>query len=272
MISGPALLHDINQTELPPGQCAFWWLGQHSFVVKLGARVIYLDPFLTVMKERLIPPLLHPAEIRNADLICGSHDHADHIDRPAWPDLAASSPHALFAVPQHTLDRHLAADLKISPERFVGFDAEQTKEICGLRITAIASSHEFFERDPHTGRYPYLGFVIEGHGCRIYHPGDTVKYDGMETRLKAFGKFDLAFLPINGRDARRYRAGILGNMTFQEAADLAGAIAPELTVPAHYDMFEGNLENVLNFRDYMAVKYPRLKVKVCEYGERVLAG
>lgn len=272
MISGPALLHDINQTELPHGQCAFWWLGQHSFVVKLGARVIYLDPFLTAMEGRLIPPLLHPAEVRNADLICGSHDHADHIDRPAWPALSASSPSAVFAAPQHTLDRGLAGDLTIPDNRFVGFDAEQTKEIYGLRVTAIAASHEFFDRDARTGRHPYLGFVIEGHGCRIYHPGDTVKYEGLETRLKEFGKIDLAFLPINGRDARRYRAGIIGNMTYQEAADLAGAIAPELTVPAHYDMFEGNQENVLSFRDYMAVKYPRLKVRICEYGERVLAG
>lgn len=272
MISGPALLNDIRDTELSPGQCAFWWLGQHSFAVKLGARVVYLDPFLTAMEGRLIPPLLHPAEVRNADLICGSHDHADHIDRPAWPPLAASSPNAIFVLPQLVLDRGLATDLGIPASRFAGIDAGESKEIGGLRVSAIASSHEFFDVDPLSGRYPYLGFVIEGHGCRIFHPGDSVKYDGLEARLKEFGKIDVAFLPINGRDARRYRAGILGNMTYQEAGDLAGAIAPELTVPAHYDMFEGNLENVLHFRDYMAAKYPRLKTRIAGYGERILVG
>jgi L-ascorbate 6-phosphate lactonase len=69
----------------------------------------------------------------------------------------------------------------------------------------------------------------------------------------------------------RYKAGILGNMTFQEAGDLAGAVHPRLTVPTHYDMFDGNLEDVTKFTDYMTVKYPRLKTHVCGYGLRTFS-
>jgi len=79
---------------------------------------------------------------------------------------------------------------------------------------------------------------------------------------------DLALLPINGRDARRLAANCIGNMTYQEAADLAGAIRPGLTIPTHFDMFADNGENPQLFVDYMRVKYPRLATRVPRHGQR----
>ncbi len=79
-------------------------------------------------------------------------------------------------------------------------------------------------------------------------------------------------LPINGRDAKRLSSGCIGNMTYQEAADLAGALGPRLTIPAHYDMFAENSEDPALFDNYMRVKYPALKVCVCEHGSKVYVG
>ena len=64
------------------------------------------------------------------------------------------------------------------------------------------------------------------------------------------------FLPINGRDAARFRRGCLGNMTYQEAVDLAGELKPRLIVSIHYDMFADNAEDPRNFVDYLNAKYP----------------
>jgi L-ascorbate metabolism protein UlaG (beta-lactamase superfamily) len=36
-----------------------------------------------------IAPLVQPGEVTNATVVLGSHDHADHIDREAWPGIAA---------------------------------------------------------------------------------------------------------------------------------------------------------------------------------------
>ena len=36
---------------------AFWWLGQHSFLIRLGPAAVLVDPFLTPMPERNVPPL-----------------------------------------------------------------------------------------------------------------------------------------------------------------------------------------------------------------------
>jgi len=268
MSSGSDLIADINACAPGAGELALWWLGQHSFVIKIRTRVMYLDPFLTNMKGRQVPSLLSPSDITNADVILGTHDHADHIDRPAWPALAKASPQAKFVVPALLRDK-LSADLKIPADRFIGLDDGTTASCAGLKISAVAAAHEFLDQDPVTGEYPYLGYIVEGAGTALYHAGDCCIYEGLQTKLKRW-KFDLMILPINGRDAVRYAANCIGNMTYQEAADLAGALQPRLTIPAHYDMFATNLGDPKAFADYMRVKYPKLKVLVCTHGERLI--
>ena len=67
---------------------------------------------------------------------------------------------------------------------------------------------------------------------------------------------DAALLPINGRDGVRYRNNLIGNMTFQEAADLAGEVKAGTVIPGHWDMFAENLGDPEAFADYFGAKYP----------------
>ena len=267
-MKGKQLIHDIDACRVAEGELAIWWLGQHSFVVKAGQAVIYIDPFLTAMSGRRVAPLVRPQEITNAALVTGSHDHADHIDRPAWPALAAASPQAVFVVPD-LLRESVAHDTGIAGPRLIGLDDGTSAEVAGVRITGIAAAHEFLDRDPASGRYPYLGFVFEANGCTFYHSGDCCIYEGLQTHLKQW-RYDVAFLPINGRDAVRLAANCIGNMTYQEAADLAGALRPGLTIPAHYEMFANNSQDPQPFVDYMHVKYPGLGTALVKHGERFM--
>ncbi len=268
MLTGSALIADINACTLPHGQAALWWCGQQSWILKLGTRVVYLDPFLTPLPSRLVPPLLTPAEVTNATLVTGSHDHLDHIDRKVWPAIAAASPAAAFVVPD-LLRQRLAREIPLPESRLAGVNDGASVHLAGLTITGIAAAHEFLDRDPESGRYPHLSYVIEGHGCTVFHAGDACIYDGLVAKLKRW-RFDLMLLPINGRDAPRYRSGCIGNMTYQEAADLAGTLAPGLVVPAHFDMFAGNPGDPAAFADYVRAKYPAQAVAVPRHGERTL--
>ena len=268
MLTGNALIADINACSLPHGQAGLWWCGQQSWIVKLGSRVLYLDPFLTPLTSRLVPPMLTPAEITNATLVTGSHDHLDHIDRKVWPDIAAASPAAIFVVPD-LLRRRLAAEIPLPEARLAGVNDGASIHLAGLTISGIAAAHEFLDQDPATGRYPHLSYVIEGHGCTIFHAGDACMYEGLLTKLSRW-HFDLMLLPINGRDAKRYRSNCIGNMTFQEAADLAGALKPGLVMPAHFDMFAGNAGDPAAFADYVQAKYPAQAVATPRHGERLV--
>ena len=262
------LIRDIDATVTAPGQVALWWLGQHGFVVKGGGTVVYLDPFLTPLEGRLVPPLLRPEEVTNAAAVCGSHDHADHIDRPAWPAMAQASPRARFVLPAAVRDAVLG-DLGLPADRVVGLDAGAVARLDAAAIMAVPAAHEFLDCDPATGRFPYLGFVVRLNGFTLYHAGDSCLYEGIHDWLRRWPP-DAMLVPINGRDAQRLAAGCIGNMTYQEAADLAGALRPRLVIPTHYDMFAGNLGDPAAFAAYVRVKYPNLAVHVCGYGERVM--
>jgi len=263
--NGAALVGEINETTVPHGQMGLWWLGQHSFIVKVGKSVVYVDPYLSASEHRLVPPFLRPEEITNADVICGTHDHGDHIDRPVWPGLAKASPQAVFVVPELLRER-LAGELALPLQRFRGVDDELPLELPGLRISAVPAAHEFLDRDAASGRYPYLGYIFEGNGCTLYHSGDTCLYEGMRAKLRRF-KLDAMLLPINGRDAKRYAANIIGNMTYQEAADLAGDLRPGVVIPTHYDMFASNPGDPAAFCEYVHVKHGGLKTHICKHNE-----
>lgn len=260
---GKDLINEINESLPATGEVLAWWLGQHSFIIKIRDRIIYIDPYLTDNGKRLISPFLKPEELTNADIILGTHDHSDHIDRPAWPAIAKASPSAKFAVPEAVRKSVLDAT-GIGAERIMGMNDPDMREIFSVKISAVAAAHEFLDFNPETGLYPHLGYVIEYGGVTVYHPGDCCIYDGLAAKLKRW-KIDLAFLPINGRDAARYTSGCIGNMTFQEAADLAGTLNFGLTIPTHYDMFAGNRENPRSFIDYMTAKYPKLKTMIPRY-------
>lgn len=266
MTTGAALLAEIDALALPPGGAAFWWLGQLGYVVKVGGRILYLDPFLAPRPTRLVPPLLDPREITHADYVLGSHDHGDHIDPVAIGGILGASPRARF-VASRVAAGHLRA-LGVPEERLVALDAGMQHTDGDLRITALAAEHEFFDRDPTLG-YPYLSYVVEADGVTILHTGDTLRYEGM---LAALGRwrFDIVFLPINGRDAARYTRGCIGNMTYQEAVDLVGALAPRLAVPGHYDMFADNPGDPAAFAAYLRAKYPAQAYWIGPHGTAVV--
>ena len=264
-LRGEALLEDIAAARPQPGTGCFWWLGQLSFILKLGDQILFLDPYLDPNPDRRTPPLFAPEQVTLADWVICTHDHADHIDPVAVTGLARSSPQARFAFPNPHRRRML--DLGVPEDRMRPMRPEETLEEAGMAITAVRAQHEFFEEGP--DGFPYLGYVLRGAGVSVYDSGDTLVYEGLQTTLRRFGRLDLMLLPINGRDAARYRRNCIGNMTYQEAVDLAGELEPELVVPAHWDMFEGNQEDPGKFLDYLAVKWPARRAWVGRVGERV---
>src|SRR4051812_11972543 len=81
-----------------PSPAAFWWLGQASYLVKLGSTLALIDPFLTEMEGRRVPPLLRAEDAGGKlDVVFCTHDHIDHLD-----------PEAVTTLAQHTKAKFIA--------------------------------------------------------------------------------------------------------------------------------------------------------------------
>jgi L-ascorbate 6-phosphate lactonase len=263
--TGDALFSDFATHRPEHGALTSWWLGQMGYLVRTAEHLLCFDPYLAPNPSRQVPPLLEPAHLDGVDLIFGSHDHSDHIDREVMQSLALRQGHARV-VCSRVAAGHVRR-LGVPSERVVALDEGLRHTRPGLRITPIPAAHETFDRDPLLG-YPYLAWVVESGGVTILHLGDTLCYDGLLARLRRW-QFDIVFVPINGRDAERYTRGCIGNMTYQEAVDLCGQLGPRLAVPGHYDMFANNAADPQTFAAYMAAKYPQQSFWIGGHGEAV---
>ena len=272
--SGQALIDEIASTELAAGMLAIWWLGQSGYLIKspsgLLAIDLYLSEHLTDKYAKTAKPHvrmtaapLRGQDLNDVDLILASHKHSDHLDPETLPELLDASKGAVLALPAALIEH--AISLGLNQDRLIGLVADQSLTRAGFRIRSIPSAHETVDTD-NEGRFLYLGFIIEVEGLRLYHSGDCVPYDGL---LHALGhpqtSYDVAFLPINGRDPTRH---VAGNMSAAEAVDLASTLRPRYVVPHHYDMFQFNTVPVSDFVTE-AMRLPEgVNPRVLHCGER----
>ena len=236
-----------------------------SFLFGFCGTKVGVDLFLSPLKGRLVPPQAKAADLLDVAFFIGTHDHADHIDRPLWRELARLGCKAKFLVPAYVA-ADVVRDTGLKRTQVIGFRQGESITIGGIKATAVASAHERLEFD-RRGRSKNLGFVLETKGRRIYHSGDCCLYEGLQTTLAKFGRFDAAFLPINGRDAWRLTHDFIGCMNEHEAVELAGELNVKVLVPGHHDMFKPNLGNVKECVAFAKAKYPKLKVIVPQTGK-----
>ena len=270
---GADLAAEIREEAPAPGHLIVWWLGQSGFVIKSRAGTLVIDPYLSESLTtkyagtskphvRMTRCPLRPDELGGAgvDLILASHKHSDHLDPGTLPNLLRSAPGALLHVPDTLVDH--ANGLGLPADRVRGIEAGESIEFAGFRVWAVPSAHETLDVDS-VGRHPYLGFIVESEGLRLYHTGDSMLYEGLEAWLGP-GPFNAMFLPINGRDPSR---GVAGNMSSADAIALASALRPRYIVPHHYDMFTFNTAPVSEFEAEATALPPGVLPKVLRCGE-----
>lgn len=254
VLKGQALLDDINNARPQMGEACIWWLGQSGYALKTASELVYIDLYLSEhLTEkyaatekphiRMTEAPLHGKEITNASWVFASHKHSDHLDPETLPDLFAASPGARLILPTAVVDH--AAALGLERTHLIPTRGEETFRAGHMTIHSLPSAHPTFEYTD-AGGYPFLGFVIEVDGLRLYHSGDTLAYVGLAERLRAFAP-DILFLPINGTDARRDALKVPPNMNAAEAVALAKAVGSGMVIPHHYDMFTFNTADVNDF-------------------------
>lgn len=237
-------LERLRDLPVPRGAVGLAWLGQAGFVLRSGGTTALLDPFLAPYEGRLYESGLAAARAEGVDLVLCTHEHVDHFDADSAPAIAASSPGAVFVVPTPIVD--MVTEAGIAPGRVIGMQPGEVRELAGLSIRAVPAMHGVTMEDAYgfgeslsQGLVRFLGYVVDAGDVRLYHAGDTIHFEGMETMLRELA-VDVAMLPINGRDPEREARGIVGNLSEREAAWLAKVMGAGVVVPMHYDLFERN--------------------------------
>lgn len=273
--SHDTLLADIRAADRGDGGFRLWWLGQSGFLLQWQGVHVLLDPYLSDSLTRkysqtdkphvrMTELVIDPRELSFVDIATSSHNHTDHLDAETLHPILERNPSLRLAIPE--ANRVFVADrLKIDAAKPLGVDDGSMIEVLGIRFYGVASAHETVERDEQ-GRVKTLGYVLQFGDWRLYHSGDTIRYEGMAEKLRPFA-VDVALLPINGRAPERR---VAGNLSGPEAAQLAHDIGAKLVIPCHYEMFEFNTASPDLFVEACRRLGQPLRVLRC--GERFSSG
>jgi L-ascorbate metabolism protein UlaG (beta-lactamase superfamily) len=245
VLQDDAFLADVQAARQDLAHLHLWWLGQSGFLAQWHGQHVLLDPYLSdslTLKyagtarphERLTERVVAPGRLNFIRAVTSSHNHTDHLDRDTLLPLLEANPKLELIIPE--ANREFAVNrLELPIELPRGLDVGRSYTTAGFTFHAVPAAHNEIERDAH-GRHKFLGYVVQAGPWTLYHSGDTLRYEGMEDRLRAW-RIDVALLPINGNRPER---GVAGNLDGPEAATLARDIGARVVIPCHYEMFAFN--------------------------------
>lgn len=202
------------------------WIGQSGYVLKTDNTEIIIDPYLSDIvnevagRARLVPPPIAPADIKADAVIC-THNHLDHLDLGAVPEMRAGQ----FFITTADGERELK---KLDKTNTRALTAGESITVGDFDITAVYSKHTVDS----------FGLIVRCEGKTLYFSGDTL----FDERLFDIASYspDYTFICINGK---------LGNMNVDEALTTAKAIGAKVNIPTHYGMFASNTEDPALFAD-----------------------
>jgi L-ascorbate metabolism protein UlaG (beta-lactamase superfamily) len=249
-LQGDAFLADVAEARRESGEPGAasplhaWWLGQSGFLLLWNGRHVLLDPYLSDSLTRkyastdkphvrMTELVVEPRRLDFLDVVTSSHTHTDHLDPETLTALAGVNPRMVIVCSE--ANRDLVRERSGLPnDRILGIDLRWPTAPSTPASSAGVTLQDL--RFHAQGLLLHVGFVIELGPYRVYHSGDTVRFEGMDAFLRPWA-VDLALLPINGRSPARR---VAGNLDGPEAAQFARDIGARMVVPCHYDMFEFN--------------------------------
>ncbi len=217
-----------------------WWLAQGGMCFETADGItVMIDPYLSdymhekrgEMFKRLIP-IDKSFLSYSIDILIITHCHMDHMDMGTLPELLKNNPNLTILSPRSVWSELRPLIGVDQNSVMLNHKGEWTEK--GVCIRAIYAQH--------SDEYA-IGVQLLIDGWNIYLTGDTLySRDILEDLKTEHGKVNAVFTCINGKG---------NNMNPQDAARLVNAIAPDLAVPLHWDLFNTYKEDPKHFIEFL---------------------
>jgi L-ascorbate metabolism protein UlaG (beta-lactamase superfamily) len=241
MVWKTLLTRRMGQPRIPSfpklswGQIAVTWIGHASFLVQFKDLNVLIDPnfanWLFLLK-RIKRSGLRLEHLPPIDLVLLTHAHFDHFHKPTLRRL----PHPKIAVMPWGMS-DLAHDLGFL--RIVELEWWESFSRRDWTVTLTPSKH-WGARVLGDRQRGYGGFVLEHHGRRIYHAGDSAYFDGFKD-IGSRCPPDIALLPIGAYHPDSFRRVHMGP---DEAMKAFKDLRAQWLVPMHYGTFRLGFEDM----------------------------
>ena len=220
------------------------WVGQATFLVQLPGVTLLTDPVFSdraspvqwAGPRRFSPPGLSVEALPTVDAVLLSHDHYDHLDRPAVEQL-----HDRFgdALTWFTPLRYAPWFGKRGVTNVVELDwwDEARLEVgeAEARLRALPARHWTRRRLFDARRRLWCSWSVRCVGHHLYFAGDSGYGPGFEEVGEREGPFDVALLPIGAYEPRWFMKS--SHMNPEEAAQAARDVGAASMVAMHWGTF-----------------------------------
>jgi L-ascorbate metabolism protein UlaG (beta-lactamase superfamily) len=155
-----------------------------------------------------------------------THHHGDHFDNETLQKVLGK--HGRLVCLRATADRADTRGLRVQPVDMWQpiFFPSADDDLVAFPVPAVDGWGA-----------PQVSWVIDGRGVRLFHGGDTQWHGDLVDVARAYGPFDVAFLPINGarQQVGRYvDQGIPAVLTPSQAVAAAQLLRAKMIVPIHF--------------------------------------
>ncbi len=254
---------------------SLFFIGNATVLLRYAGFTILTDPnFLHqgehvhlgygISSARRINPAMEIEQLPALDMVVLSHMHEDHFDRIAEAKLDKNVP---------IITTHQAADDLKSK----GFTATQglntwetltvTKDDARVRITAMPGRHGpgiLSALLPSVnGNMLEFQSTVDKPVFRLYISGDTLIYEDIKEIPQKYPDIDLGLLHLGGTKI----FGILLTMDAKQGVQAIEIIAPNLTIPIHYNDYTVMKSSLEDFMQAVTQAGLDKRVKYLDRGE-----
>jgi len=233
--AAPLVPFDASALARHPG---LTWIGHSTFFFRMDGISFLTDPvfseraspFSFAGPKRLVPPGVPLDALPRPDLALLSHDHYDHTDLPSVRALAERGVPFVLPTGVGALVREVGGTVAAE----LGW--WQSAEIRGVRVTCVPARHFSGRGLTDRNRRLWAGFVVAGKNHRVYHAGDTARFDGFAEIGRRLGPLDLVALPIGAYEPAAMMAPV--HLDPEEAVEAALVLGARQAVGMHFGTFD----------------------------------